>query len=86
MQRILFSIRIASTADLLQRADIDWVHEILSLVQSQTFTSSVVGDSQELVEKYEKYKRDVLKSIQILPGPDPTIVAAMIAIQYLIDT
>jgi hypothetical protein len=60
-----------------ESADIDWVHEIAGMVQGLTFVSSVVGDNQELVQRYEEYKRVVLKYIQQLPGPDPTIVAAM---------
>jgi hypothetical protein len=35
------------------------------------------------MERFEQYKRDVFRTIQFSPGPVPTIVAAMIAIQYL---
>jgi hypothetical protein len=78
------SVSIKGTAAAVVDPDIDWVHEIVALVKGHTYTGPLVGDSQqEHMEKYEQYKRDVFKTIQFSPGPNPTIVAAMIAIQYL---
>jgi hypothetical protein len=77
------SVLINGTTAASEKADVDRVHEIARMVQGLTPVCSLVGADQELVERYEEYIMVVLKYIQQLPGPDPTIVAAMIAIQYL---
>jgi hypothetical protein len=71
------SVLIDGTTTASETADIDRVHEIAGLVQGLTPVRSVVGVDEGLVQRYEDYK-------QQLPRPDPTIVVAMIAIQYLV--
>jgi hypothetical protein len=75
------SVSTKGTAAAIVDPDIDWVHEVVALVIGHTYTGPIVGNSQqEHMEKYEQYKRDVFKTIQFSLEPDPTIVAAMVAI------
>jgi hypothetical protein len=75
------SAPIKNTAAAIADPSIDWVHEIVALARDRNYEGPVVIDSlQDHIEKYERYKFDVFRTIQFFPGSGPEIVASMAAL------